>query len=138
MKTLIDSCVWSLVLRRRDPAVLNDDERQAASSLTQAIRDHRVAIAGPIRQEILSGVKDQAQFEKLREHLAAFPDEAITTADYEEAARLSNLCRSQGLQSGPVDILLCAIAQQRKWTILTVDRGLMACLRLITISTPQS
>jgi hypothetical protein len=41
---------------------------------------------GPIRQELLSGIKDKAQFELLREHLRAFPDLELDTDDYEAAA----------------------------------------------------
>src|SRR5882762_7360196 len=115
MKLLIDSCVWSLVLRRKPAAVLSSEEQQIAASLTEAIRDGRATIIGPIRQEILSGIKEQAQFERLRRALQPFPDESLTTSDHEEAARLFNICRNQGIQCGPVDILLCAVAKQRGW-----------------------
>jgi predicted nucleic acid-binding protein len=132
MKLLIDSCVWSLVLRRKVGAILNREEQQMAASLTEAIRDGRAVIIGPIRQEILSGIKEPAQFEKLRRALQSFPDESLTTSDHEEAARLFNLCRGNGVQCGPVDILLCAVAQQRRWTILTFDQGLKRCIEVVT------
>ena len=86
---------------------------------------------GPIRQELLSGIKEQAQFDKLRGALAAFRDEAIETPDYAEAARLYNVCRSQGVQCGPVDILICAVAVRRKWSVLANDARLNECLRII-------
>jgi predicted nucleic acid-binding protein len=63
---------------------------------------------GSIRQEILSGIKEEAQFRKLRAALSAYRDEAIGTRDFEEAARLYNLCRSRGMESGTFDILICA------------------------------
>jgi predicted nucleic acid-binding protein len=86
---------------------------------------------GPIRQEILSGIKDSAQFEKLRSTLNAFPDEPITTPHYEEAARLFNRCRSRGVQCGSVDMLLCAVAAKERWSILTRDEGLKRCIELL-------
>jgi predicted nucleic acid-binding protein len=131
VKLLIDSCVWSLVLRRKPAATLSSEEQQMASSLTEAIRDGRTAIIGPIRQEILSGIKEVAQFEKLRSTLQSFPDEPLVTSDYEEAARLFNLCRSKGIQCGPVDILLCAVAQKRQWVILTFDQSLKSCMEVV-------
>ena len=82
---------------------------------------------GPIRQELLSGIKEQVQFEKLRTSLAAFRDETIDTSDYEEAARLYNVCRTQGVECGPVDILICAVAVRRKWSVLANDASLNKC-----------
>jgi len=104
-----------------------------AATLTEAIRDGRVAILGLIRQEILSGIRQPAQFEKLRHTLQSFPDTPLASADHEEAASLFNLCRSRGLQCGPVDILLCAVARQRKWKILTTDQGLLRCLEILNL-----
>jgi predicted nucleic acid-binding protein len=63
--------------------------------------------------------------------LAAFRDDPLTTADFEEAARLCNLCRSRGIASGTVDILLCAVAQRRNWTILTSDQDLSRCIEAL-------
>lgn len=131
MKVLIDTCIWSLVLRRRPTAALSAGEQQMIASLSQAIRDGSAAIIGPIRQEILSGVKEPAQFEKLRTALKVFPDESLTSAHYEEAARLFNLCLKSGVQCGPIDILICAVAQQNQWSILTYDQGLMRCLEVL-------
>ncbi len=133
MKILIDTCVWSLALRRGTEANLTREEQQIVAALAEAIRDGRVAILGPIRQEILSGIKEPAQFEKLLCTLEFFPDEPLTTADYEDAARLFNLCRSRGLQCGPIDILLCAVARRRQWSILTSDRALLRCLDIVNI-----
>jgi len=130
VKQLIDSCVWSLVLRRKPAATLSTEEQFMVATLTEAIRGGRVAIIGPIRQEILSGIKEPAQFEKLRQALQSFPDEPLTTSNYEDAARLSNTCRNSGIQCGPVDILLCSVAQQRQWTILTFDQSLKRCIEI--------
>jgi len=113
MKVLADTSVWSLSLRRKDAAKLSAEERRLTALLSEAINDGRVVLIGPIRQELLSGIKDQAQFEKLRGALQVFRDEPIDTFDYEEAARLYNVCRSQGIECGPVDILICAVAVRR-------------------------
>ena len=131
MQLLADTSVWSLALRRRPTAKLSAEESRLVKTLTDAITDGRVVMIGPIRQELLSGIKEQAQFEKLRTSLAAFRDEAIDTRDYEEAARLYNLCRSNGAQCGPVDILICAVAVRRKWSVLANDARLNQCLEII-------
>jgi predicted nucleic acid-binding protein len=131
VKVLVDRCAWSLLLRRKNTAFLNDDEQFTLSSLTEAIRDGRVAIIGPVRQEVLSGIKDSTQFEKLRSALELFPDEPLPGTDYEEAARLFNLCRSRGVECGSTDILICAVAARKQYGILTSDGGLKRCIEVL-------
>ena len=131
MKVVIDTCVWSLLLRRRQGAGLSDEEQRMLATLTDAIQDGRVAMLGPIRQEVLSGIKEAAQFEKLRSALAAFEDEPLTTTYFEEAARLFNLCRQRGVECGATDVLICAVAARMKWEILTSDGGLKRCVDVL-------
>lgn len=132
MKLLVDTSVWSLALRRRPEAPLSSLEKQMVAGVTEAINDARVAMIGPIRQELLSGIKETAQFEKLRLALAPFRDEALETIDYETAAQLCNLCRSRGLECGPVDILICAVVWRRKWNLLANDAVMNRCMEIIT------
>ena len=120
MNVLVDTSVWSLALRRK-PANLAESERLAVADLAELIRDGRARIIGPIRQELLSGVKTLSQYEKLREALQPFPDEVIDTSDYEAAARTGNDCRAKGLAVTPIDILICTVALRRAWSVFTTD-----------------
>ena len=131
MRVLADTCAWSLLLRRGNPDSLNSEDQLMLATLKDAVRDGRIAMLGPIRQEVLSGVRESAQFERLRQALSAFPDELIETADYEEAGRLFNHCRSQGVECGSIDILLCAVAARAQWTFLTNDKGIQRCLEAL-------
>jgi hypothetical protein len=58
---------------------------------------------GPVRQEILSGIRDLAQFNLLRDALRAFPDLPLNADDYEQAAAFFNRCRSLGVQGTHID-----------------------------------
>ncbi len=78
-------------------------------------------LIGPIRQEILSGVRAESAFERLRDHLRAFDDEPLSFHDYEEAARCHNVCRAAGVAGSGVDFLLCAVALRRQAGIFTTD-----------------
>lgn len=127
MKLLVDSSVWSLALRRKDAASLSPDEQKLKAELAQAIQDGRVAMIGLIRQELLSGIKEEAQFDNLKAALDPFLDERIDTADHEYAARIYNECRNQGVEAGTVDMLICAVAMRRKWQVLSGDGGLNRC-----------
>ena len=59
MKVPVDTPVWSLALRRRRPV---DDDRTAV--LRGLIADGRPALVGPIRQELLSGIREPPAFER--------------------------------------------------------------------------
>lgn len=117
MKVLVDTSVWSLALRRGKQSIA-----APAQELRQLIQDHRVQMIGPIRQEILSGIRNYSQFNKLRKHLESFPDLTIFTNDYVRAAKFFNLCRSKGIQGSNTDFLICAVAVRNKFSIFTTDK----------------
>ena len=120
MKVLVDTCVWSLALRR-SPADLDQAGRRLVARLGEFVTENRVVLIGPIRQEILSGVREKRAFERLREHLSAFEEQPIGVEEYEEAARCANRCRAAGIAGSSVDFLICAVALNRKLAILTTD-----------------
>src|SRR5205807_1408493 len=93
MKVLIDTSIWSLALRRKR----HSESTPIAAELGSLVQDGRVAMIGPVRQELLSGLKESEQFDALRERLRAFPDTEIATEDYEEAASFYNHCRARGI-----------------------------------------
>lgn len=128
MRLLVDTSVWSLSLRRRRAATLKSDELRLVKVLIDSISDGRVAMIGPIRQELLSGIKEKAQYERLRKHLRSYRDELLETEDYEEAARLYNSWRGRGVQIGPVDTLICTAAIRRGWEVLSHDSDIEVCL----------
>jgi predicted nucleic acid-binding protein len=116
MNVLVDTSVWSLSLRR---AKRVDDT--ASKELAELIREGRVVMMGPIRQELLSGIKARSQFELLRDHLGAFSDLPLESADYEEAAEAFNRCRERGIQGSNTDLLICSAALRRDLAVYTAD-----------------
>jgi len=120
MSVLVDTTIWSLALRRR-PADLNAGEHLLVTEWTELVKTGRARIIGVVRQELLSGIKQHALFEALREALSAFPDERVETEDHEAAARAGNDCRSKGIAVSLVDMLLCAVAHRHGMSIFTTD-----------------
>ncbi len=137
MNTLIDTSVWSLALRRK-PQDLSAVERLVVTELTEVIEEGRGRIIGPVRQELLSGIKNPAQYEKLRLTLRAFPDEPINTSDYESAAKAGKDCRSKGIVVSTVDILICAVTLARRWSIFTMDPDFKNYARVLPIKLHSS
>ncbi|PYX09189.1 MAG: PIN domain nuclease [Acidobacteria bacterium] len=121
MMVLVDTPVWSLALRQRRKD-LSVEEQSTADALANLIRDGRAQIAGPIRQELLSGMRQEAHFRSLRDYLRAFDELPLESRDFEEAAAMSNQCRARGIAGSPIDFLICAVAHRRAWQIFTLDR----------------
>jgi predicted nucleic acid-binding protein len=116
MKVIVDTSIWSLALRRD-----GQNESEFVQEFRNLIHDHLVRMLGPIRQEILSGIRHESQFNRLKKRLDSFPDVPILTEDYISAASFFNVCRSKGLQGSNTDFLICAVAVRSKYTIFTTD-----------------
>ena len=116
MNIIVDTCIWSLAFRRKKNASLPE-----VIILTELIKDSRVQILGPIRQEVLSGIKSKDQFFLLQDKLRAFPDLQLFEEDYEKAAESFNLCRSNGIQGSNTDFLICAVALRSNMPVYTID-----------------
>ena len=132
MNVLVDTSIWSLALRRKDHD-LSAGERALVDELVELIRDGRAKLMGLVRQELLSGIKTTAQFEKLREVLRSFPDEPVSTEDHEAAAKASTDCRVKGIIVSAVDILICAVALQHDLIIFTTDADFKNYARVLPL-----
>lgn len=130
MRVLVDTPIWSAALRRRTRA----DDDPAVAELMSLIEDGRVAVIGPVRQELLSGIREPAQFEKLRDNLRAFPEVEIIRDDYEEAAAFYNRCRAKGIQGSNTDFLICAVAARNELSIFTTDEDFRYFTRVLPIA----
>lgn len=127
MKVLIDTCVWSQVLRRQLP------QKKLSEKVSELIHDGRVAVIGPIRQELLSGLSNKKHFNRLKDALSAFEDTPLKTDHFEKAAEMSNTCRKKGIQGSTIDFLICAVAHIEDFMIFTTDKDFAAYKKHIPI-----
>ncbi len=116
MKILVDTCVWSLALRRSSPI-----DSPHVRELKELIDEQRVVMVGPVRQEILSGIRENVQFTTLRDKLRYFADFPLLSEDYETAADFFNICRRAGVQGSNIDFLLRAVSARHSIPIFTTD-----------------
>jgi predicted nucleic acid-binding protein len=129
MKVLIDTPIWSLAFRKKK----NNEENKSIDNLIELIQDGRIAIIGPIRQEILSGISDKNKFNDIKEKMSIFSDYDIQSSDYEFAAECSNECRRNGIQGSHTDFLICAVAIKNDWEIFTEDNDFYEYKKYIPI-----
>jgi hypothetical protein len=130
MKVIVDTSVWSLAFRRK--AVVKTAE---VVDLVRVVEEGLVVLLGPVRQEVLSGIKHREQFERLRERLAAFPDLELMTRDFETAAELCNLCIAKGVQASHTDFLIAATAIIRGYAVLSADQDFKNIARIVPVRT---
>ena len=115
MKVLVDTCVWSKVLRSDKPDI------RLSKVLEDLIFDDRVLLIGHIYQEILSGVKTKRDFKLLTQAMEPFDQLELKREVYLKAAEFYNVCKSCGINGGHVDFLICAAAVEHHCKILTID-----------------
>lgn len=127
MKVIVDTSIWSLVFRRKQP------DLKVNQSLSELIQDQRLIMIGPIKQEVLSGYSDIKKFNLLKDKLSFFPNELITDADYEKAANFHNLCRSKGIQGSHIDFLICSVAHRLNALIYTTDKDFIHYQKVLPI-----
>ena len=128
MKVIVDTPIWSYALRSRKKGYQYEIEQ-----LESLIKDQRVLIIGPIRQEILSGYSDLKKFEKLRERLSYFENSLIQNSDYESAAEMCNQCRIKGIQGSHIDFLICAVAKRMDVPIFTTDKDFLQYKKVLSV-----
>jgi predicted nucleic acid-binding protein len=126
---LLDTSVVSAVLRRR-----RKGEREAALAARVAALiegERQVAIPGIVLQELLSGISDRAQHERV---LAAvrdsFPVVLATEGDHLKAADLVTAAAGHGIALSTPDALIAAQAVNRRASLLTSDEDFQNLTRI--------
>lgn len=119
MNVVVDTAVWSLVLRRRQVDEKDPFVRGFRSSVE---RSDGIHLLGEILQELLDGVATDRDFQKLVEILKPFPLLQTSRETFISASELRNRCRKKGVQASPVDFLIAAACIEKGYPLLTSDK----------------
>ncbi len=130
---LLDTSVVSVALRRRKRG---DREESLATRLGELLRgDDSVAMPGTVLQELLSGVAESPQRERLLEAVReSFPVVLATMGDHLKAADLVSLAARQGRALSTPDALIAAQAINRKAALFTTDADFEALAALSSLT----
>ena len=117
---LVDTSIWSLAFRRPRADESESIEVQALHLLIR--QDWPVSVPGVVLQELLSGLREKAQFERLELRMEGFPVVLASRGDHVEAAKILNRCRSKGVTCASIDSLIAAMAIGRDASLFTMDK----------------
>lgn len=127
---LLDTSVLSHVFRRSKSVSPSEVVTRFTSLVEQGLP---LVIPGVAFQEILSGVRDQEQFDRLHETLVGFPRILADERDHLEAARLMNLLRRHGITASSFDALIAAMTILRDGALYTLDRDFESFSRFASL-----
>jgi predicted nucleic acid-binding protein len=128
LNVLVDTDVWSEALRKTAEAPSLE-----VLAFRELLLEGRVQLIGPIRQEVLSGLRDSKRFLSFREVLRDFLDATLETPLYELAAEFMNKCRAKGIQGSQTDFLICACSVFWQMPVLTKDQDYRNFLPLVPV-----
>jgi predicted nucleic acid-binding protein len=117
---LLDTSVLSAVLRRRKRGESEADLAAQVGALLDG--DQAIALPGIVLQEILSGIADPGQREKvLRGVRSSFPLLLADERDHLRAADVVSAAARKGLALSTPDALIAAQALNRRAALFTRD-----------------
>jgi len=118
LNLLVDTSVWSLMLRRDTPT------RSAESAFLIRALEHgdSVLTTGLVLQELLQGFSGPKARDQIVEKFSALPLLVPDRQDHIEAAALRVVCGRKGVQIGAIDALLAQLCVRHGLTLLTTDQ----------------
>jgi len=118
MAFLVDTSVWSLALRRD-----SDSGIPHVKALNAALLGgDDVATCGIVLLELSQGLVPTRVRDAVSESFRSLTWLEPRRSDYEQAADLSNTCRSRGVQLATVDALIAQLAIEHDMVLLTTDQ----------------
>jgi hypothetical protein len=118
LSLFVDTSVWSLALRRDQPA-----GRADVKMLVRAVEAGETLLTtGLVLQELLQGFAGPKSRSQIVERFSALPLIVPDRDDHIHAAELRNHCRRKGVQIGTIDALLAQLCMRHDVTMLTADQ----------------
>ena len=114
----VDTSVWSLAFRRKqeqaDIPVINQ-----LKALIE--KDELLAVPGIVLQELLTGLKEEPQFNRMYKLITGFSIVMANEAHHKLAAQTANKCRNNGIATTATDCLIAAMTISYSAQLLTTD-----------------
>lgn len=135
---LLDTSVISAVLRRRRKGEREQALAARVAALLQS--DERIAIPGIVLQELLSGIADARQHDRVLSGVReSFPVVLAAEGDHLKAADLVNAAAAKGVALSTPDALIAAQALNRRARLFSSNGDFeelagLAGLKLVSVA----
>ncbi len=111
---IVDTSIWVQFFKKN-----NSKERRELDLL---LVQNEVLMVGVVLAEVLQGARNQHEFERLRDHLSTLPYAQETRDTWTLIGALSYQLRQNGATLSLIDLLIAALAIQRKCEVYTLDQ----------------
>ncbi|HTN99195.1 MAG TPA: PIN domain-containing protein [Microthrixaceae bacterium] len=125
---LVDTSVWSLALRRDQPARSRHVRR-----FNDALMEGEVVLTGVVLQEVLQGLVSGPTKDRLSAELSKLSLLVPDREDHVLAAEFFTTCRHKGVQLATVDALLAALCSRRGLVLLSTGKDFAHAARHIDL-----
>lgn len=114
MKVLIDTCAWIDFFKSHTGAMGN--------RIAELIDANQAAITGVVIAELLQGIKQEQESQRLQILLRSIHYLPTEESDWLTVGQLARQLRSKGLTLPLTDILIAVVAQRSGTPVLTIDK----------------
>lgn len=115
----VDTSVWSLAFRRKQ----QQTDCPVVAQLKYLIEtDEPLLVAGIVLQELLTGLKEEAQFNRMYRLITGFTLVVANESHHKLAAQIANACRKNGVATTATDCLIAAMTINHNAQLLTTDQ----------------
>jgi predicted nucleic acid-binding protein len=121
----VDTSVWSVAFRRKQESANIHIINQLKTLIE---KDESLIVPGIVFQELLSGLKEEAQFNRMYQLITGFTILVANESHHKLAAQIANNCRKNGVATSTSDCLIAAMTISYNAQLLTTDKdfGYMA------------
>jgi predicted nucleic acid-binding protein len=124
---VLDTSILSLAYRRRWPAGKEPAEVTHLRHLMSADAD--LLVPGIVLQELLSGIRTEAEGKRMRGYMAGFQVGLAEEVEHLRAAEVANACMRKGVAITGIDCLIAAMTLVRGATLWTLDKDFVEIAR---------
>ena len=114
MKVLIDTCAWIDFFKSQTGVLGN--------RVADLIETNQAAITGIVIAELLQGIKQENESQRLRILLRSIHYLPTEDIDWFNAGQLAQQLRAKGLTLPLTDVLIAVVAQRNAISVLTLDK----------------